>query len=72
MQVIKSIIWYVQVLEYNQDLRDRLQTDFYLPKRAYQTEEIAGYDINILRIAPPDFDEDSTRKYPVLVYVYGE
>ena len=60
-----------QVLEANQDLEARLKSDFHLPQRMYQVEEISGFDINVLRIAPPDFDESSTRKYPVLLYVYG-
>ena len=45
---------------------------FNLPKREYMTESIGGFDINIQRIAPPDFDENGTKRYPVLVYVYGE
>ena len=59
------------MLEANNDVEIMLRT-FNLPKREYMTESIGGFDINVQRIAPPDFDENGTKRYPVLVYVYGE
>ncbi|XP_063690639.1 dipeptidyl peptidase 4-like [Bolinopsis microptera] len=61
---------WINVLESNYDVEMMLRT-FSLPKREYMTERIGGFDINVQRISPPDFDENSTKRYPVLVYVYG-
>ena len=58
------------MLEANNDVEVMLQT-FNVPQREYLTENIGGFDVNVQRIAPPDFNENSTKRYPVLVYVYG-
>ena len=58
-------------MEANNELEIQLRS-FNLPKHEYLTENIGGFDINIQRISPPDFDENGTKRYPVLVYVYGE
>jgi len=58
------------VLEANENL-ELLLKQFTLPKISYQTERVAGFDINIKRIVPPDFQENGSKRYPVLLYVYG-
>ena len=59
------------MLEANNDVEIMLRS-FNLPQREYLTENIGGFDVNVQRIAPPDFNENSTKRYPVLVYVYGK
>ena len=56
------------VLEANTDLRERLKTITRAPE-FFQVPMPDGAKLNAYRILPPDFD--STRKYPVLMYVYG-
>jgi dipeptidyl-peptidase-4 len=56
------------VLEANADVRSRLAGVTRAPE-FFQVPTPDGAMLNALRILPPDFD--STRKYPVLMYVYG-
>jgi len=56
------------VLEANADLRERLKALTRAPE-FFQLPMPDGAKLNAFRILPPDFD--STRKYPVLMYVYG-
>ncbi|MCH7411448.1 S9 family peptidase [Belliella sp. DSM 111904] len=58
-----------QVLEDNQELVDRLK-NFAISKKEYFTfETVDGTSLNAYMIKPADFDE--SKKYPVLMYVYG-
>ncbi|MDQ2931573.1 MAG: DPP IV N-terminal domain-containing protein [Gemmatimonadota bacterium] len=56
------------VLEANAELRERLARITRAPE-FFQLPLPDGSRLNAMRILPPDFD--STRKYPVLMYVYG-
>ncbi len=56
------------VLEANAELRERLARITRAPE-FFQLPLPDGSKLNAFRILPPDFD--STRKYPVLMYVYG-
>ena len=56
------------VLEANAELRERLARMTRAPE-FFQLPLPDGSKLNAFRILPPDFD--STRKYPVLMYVYG-
>ncbi|MDQ2767654.1 MAG: prolyl oligopeptidase family serine peptidase, partial [Gemmatimonadota bacterium] len=56
------------VLEANADLRERLKGLTRAPE-FFQVPMPDGAKLNAYRILPADFD--STRKYPVLMYVYG-
>ncbi len=56
------------VLEANAELRKRLAQITRAPE-FFQLPLPDGSKLNAYRILPPDFD--STRKYPVLMYVYG-
>jgi dipeptidyl-peptidase 4 len=56
------------VLEANADVRERLEGLTRAPE-FFQVPMPDGAKLNAMRILPPDFD--STRKYPVLMYVYG-
>jgi len=59
----------IRVLEDNQDLKDTLKK-YDLGKKSFFTFTTSqGTNLNGWKILPPDFD--STKKYPVLMYVYG-
>lgn len=59
----------IKVLEDNQILKDRL-AGFALGKKEFFTfQTVDGTELNGYLIKPADFD--STKKYPVLMYVYG-
>lgn len=59
----------LRVLEDNQRLRDNLSS-FALGKKEFTTVKAAnGEDLNAYLIKPADFDP--SKKYPVLMYVYG-
>jgi len=60
----------VRVLEDNSEIRQRLQPFLSHPTEFLQLDIGDGVEMDALLIKPQDFDE--TRKYPVLVYVYGE
>jgi len=58
----------VRSLETNDQLRKRLNEFAYSPKEFF-TVQVNGAELNAYMIKPPDFD--STKKYPLLMYVYG-
>ena len=60
----------VRVLEDNSEIRQRLQPFLSHPTEFLQLDIGDGVVMDALMIKPKDFDE--TKKYPVLVYVYGE
>ena len=60
----------VRVLEENSEIRQRLQPFLSHPTEFLQLDIGDGVVMDALMIKPKDFDE--TKKYPVLVYVYGE
>jgi len=60
----------VRVLEDNQELRVRMAAMIARPTEFFQLEIGAGVVMDAWMIKPRDFDP--SRKYPVLVYVYGE
>jgi dipeptidyl-peptidase-4 len=58
-----------RVLEGNTALREKLDRLAMRPPELFQIPMPDGVRLNAFRIVPADFD--STRKYPVLMYVYG-
>lgn len=60
----------VRVLEDNQALRAKMQSSISQPTEFFQLEIGDGVVMDAWMIKPSDFD--SSRKYPVFVYVYGE
>ena len=56
------------VLEDNAGLKKRLE-GYNLSKKTFFTIDANGTDLNAWRIMPTNFDK--TKKYPVLMYVYG-
>lgn len=60
----------VRVLEDNSELREKARQLIARPTEFLQIEIGAGVVMDASLTKPRDFDE--TRKYPVLVYVYGE
>jgi dipeptidyl-peptidase-4 len=60
----------VRVLEDNSEIRQRVQPLLPHPTEFLQVDIGDGVVMDALLIKPKDFDE--TKKYPVLVYVYGE
>jgi dipeptidyl-peptidase 4 len=60
----------VRLLEDNRDLRERMQEVISQPTEFLQLDIGDGISLDAWLIKPRDFDE--SRKYPVLVYVYGE
>ncbi|GAB3793986.1 S9 family peptidase [Spirosoma humi] len=60
-----------RVLESNEALKTRLITYTLAPKRFFQTKSADGTPLNGWMIRPTDFDSTGTRKYPVLMFVYG-
>ncbi len=60
----------VRVLDDNSEMRERFQPLLSHPTEFLQIDIGDGVEMDALLIKPKDFDE--TKKYPVLVYVYGE
>ncbi|MCL4176742.1 MAG: DPP IV N-terminal domain-containing protein [Verrucomicrobia bacterium] len=60
----------VRVLEDNQDLKDKLAQLALPPVEFFRTPVAPGLEVDGYCLKPPDFDP--AKKYPVLVYVYGE
>ena len=60
----------VRVLEDNREIRQRLRPFLSHPTEFLQLDIGDGVVMDALMIKPKDFDE--AKKYPVLVYVYGE
>lgn len=60
----------VRVLEDNSELRERLAKVISRPTEFFQIETEDGISMDAWMIKPQEFDD--TKKYPVLVYVYGE
>lgn len=62
----------LRVLESNDALRTRLAGYRISPKRFFQTKAADGTTpLNGWMIRPADFDSTGTKKYPVLMFVYG-
>ncbi|MCH7415480.1 S9 family peptidase [Belliella sp. R4-6] len=59
----------IQVLEDNQELKDKLRNFAMSKKEFFTFETIEGTSLNAYMIKPSDFDD--SKKYPVLMYVYG-
>ncbi|AFL83885.1 dipeptidyl aminopeptidase/acylaminoacyl peptidase [Belliella baltica DSM 15883] len=59
----------LQVLEDNQDLKDRLKNFAISEKEFFDFQTVEGTSLNAYMIKPSDFDP--AKKYPVLMYVYG-
>ena len=60
----------LRVLEDNEELRERVESLISQPTEFFQLEIGGGVVFDAWMIKPSDFD--SSRKYPVFVYVYGE
>ncbi|MHC4556894.1 MAG: S9 family peptidase [Planctomycetota bacterium] len=60
----------VRVLEDNKELRKKMESLISQPTEFFQLEINDGVVVDAWMIKPGDFD--SSRKYPVFVYVYGE
>lgn len=61
----------LRTLEANEDLKNRLATFAIAPKQFFQTKAADGTPLNGWMIRPATFDSTSTKKYPVLMFVYG-
>jgi dipeptidyl-peptidase-4 len=57
------------VLEDNQELKDRLKNFAISEKEFFDFQTVEGTSLNAYMIKPSDFDP--SKKYPVLMYVYG-
>ncbi len=60
----------VRVLEQNDELRKKMKTLVTQPTEFFQLDIGGGVVVDAWMIKPPGFDP--SKKYPVLVYVYGE
>ncbi|AQG80231.1 S9 family peptidase [Spirosoma montaniterrae] len=60
-----------RVLEANDALKTRLATYQISQKQFFQTKAADGTPLNGWMIRPADFDSSATKKYPVLMFVYG-
>ncbi|MGC9197751.1 MAG: S9 family peptidase [Acidobacteriaceae bacterium] len=60
----------VRMLENNQNVAEKIKTLIASPTRFFQVHIDGGVTLDGSMIQPPHFDP--TKKYPVLVYVYGE
>ncbi|XP_031414169.1 dipeptidyl peptidase 4 isoform X2 [Clupea harengus] len=58
----------IQVLEDNSKLQSIL-TEFHMPTIQRATIRLAGFDLWYQMMLPPNFDR--SKKYPLLIYVYG-
>lgn len=58
----------VRVLEDNEELSETL-TEFKMPEKEFMKIPLPQAELNAYMLKPSDFD--STKKYPVLFYVYG-
>ncbi|ADB42144.1 S9 family peptidase [Spirosoma linguale] len=61
----------LRVLESNDDLKSRLAGYAIQPKQFFQTKAADGSPLNSWMIRPANFDSTGTKKYPVLMFVYG-
>ncbi|CCJ28491.1 unnamed protein product [Pneumocystis jirovecii] len=61
---------YDLIIEKNEDLTEKLGK-YDLPEKRYSTIRVGDYDMNVLEIVPPNFDDSGATKYPVLFHVYG-
>lgn len=62
----------LRVLEANDALKARLAGYTLIPKQFFQTKAADGTtSLNGWMIRPADFDSSGTKKYPVLMFVYG-
>lgn len=59
----------LQVLEANQELKDKLKNFALSEKEFFDFQTVEGTSLNAYMIKPSDFDP--SKKYPVLMYVYG-
>jgi dipeptidyl-peptidase-4 len=59
----------VKILEDNQDLKTKVGNFAISPKEFFSFNTVEGSSLNAYMIKPADFDE--SKKYPVLMYVYG-
>lgn len=59
----------VRVLKENQELAEKLKEYGYSDREFFTVPIEGGIELNAWRILPPNFDP--SRKYPVLMYVYG-
>ena len=60
-----------RILESNDALKTRLAGYALAPKQFFQTKAADGTPLNGWMIKPADFDNSGTKKYPVLMFVYG-
>jgi dipeptidyl-peptidase-4 len=60
-----------RVLESNEALKSRLAGYAIQPKQFFQTKAADGTPLNGWMIRPAGFDSSGTKKYPVLMFVYG-
>lgn len=60
-----------RVLESNEMLNTRLTTYTLSPKQFFQTKATDGTPVNGWMIRPMNFDSTGSKKYPVLMFVYG-
>lgn len=59
---------FTHIIEENQGLKD-LVSNTDLPTKIFSTVEVQGFTLNVVERRPPNFD--TTKKYPVLFYLYG-
>ncbi|GAB3999740.1 S9 family peptidase [Spirosoma daeguense] len=61
----------LRILEANEPLKTRLATYQIVPKQFFQTKAADGTTLHGWAMRPADFDSTGTKKYPVLMFVYG-
>lgn len=61
----------LRILESNEALKTSLTTYTLSPKQFFQTKAADGTPLNGWMIRPANFDSTGTKKYPVLMFVYG-
>ncbi|MVM33210.1 prolyl oligopeptidase family serine peptidase [Spirosoma sp. HMF4905] len=61
----------LRALETNDDLKARLASFSVSPKQFFQTKAADGSPLNGWMIRPTNFDSTGTKKYPILMFVYG-
>ena len=59
---------FIHVVEENEDLA-KMASAHEMPRKMYSTINIDGFDLNVMERLPPHFD--SSRRYPVLFFLYG-
>lgn len=60
-----------RILESNEVLKTQLTAYSLSPKQFFQTKAADGTPLNGWMIRPTNFDSTGTKKYPVLMFVYG-